>query len=651
MSELVRDLLTARAGALTAKIAARCSDDDLRTDLAILSNELLAESRRLTPGHAPRDPSDPTDGLARLVDAFELTPFAVDLLILTGLPDEHELLTRWARLTHPARLPYVTPAAIAAVLGLDSTGRRHLRAELDGGPLRGTGLIAGDPTEPFPGRSLFLPTGLWSALRGIETCPDRVDVDLTPGALSIDPAVAARLTDVLSGSRRRPVLIAVTGSEDRPAPERAGFVLQIARQAGRDVIPIDATATPLDPRQAQTWSLHALVHDAIPLVYGGTGTAPLPQHPGQVIVCPAAGERAPHDARPLLTTRLESPGVAESVALWEALLPGANGTARSLAGLVRVDWLSARRAVADAHLGSRSVVPAADRVLAGLRQRIDAELPFSVRLEKPSAQWRDLVLTPAQGLLLQAITYRMAGQATVLHDWGLGATVHGGEGVRALLTGPPGTGKSLAARVIAAELDLDLMVVDLGALMSKWLGETEKNLGAVFDAARQARAVLFFDEADAVFGRRTEISDAQSRWANLQTAYVLARMDRFDGLVLLATNLRAAIDDAFVRRLDVIVEFDEPDRDQRLLLWQRHLPPTAPLADDVDLPALAALYEVTGALIRNAVLAAAFAAAAAGHPIDQAALVQAVRHEYEKAGRSFPGTPRRTAGTRQQMRG
>lgn len=641
MADVARDLLTATAGALTARIAARCSDDDLRTELVMLSNALQAEGRR----------TNRSDRLTRLVEVYDLSPFAVDLLVLTGLPDEHELLTRWVQLTHPGRLPYVTPATIAAVLGLDAEGRHHLRAELDAGVLRRTGLVVGDPAEPLPVRGLRLPAGLWSALRGIDTWPDRVDLDLTPGAVSLDCGVVARITDVLAGSRRRPVLIAVTGSEDRPAPERAGVVVQLARQAGRSVVPINVTDGPLEPRQAQTWSLHALVQDAIPLVYGGTGAAPLPQHPGPVIVCPAAGERAPHDGRPLVTARLDSPGVAESIALWEALLPGSNGTARSLAGLVRVDWLSARRAVADARLGSASAVPEPGLVLAGLRQRIDAELPFSVRLEKPSADWRDLVVTPSQELLLQAITGRVAGQATVLHDWGLEATVHGGRGVRALLTGPPGTGKSLTARVIAAQLDLDLMVVDLGALMSKWLGETEKNLGAVFDAARQARAVLFFDEADAVFGRRTEISDAQSRWANLQTAYVLARMDRFDGLVLLATNLRSAIDDAFVRRLDVVVEFDEPDRDQRLLLWQRHLPPAAPLADDVDVPALAALYEVTGALIRNAVLAAAFAAAAASRPIDQAALVQAVRHEYEKAGRSFPGTPRRSAGIRQQMRG
>jgi SpoVK/Ycf46/Vps4 family AAA+-type ATPase len=291
--------------------------------------------------------------------------------------------------------------------------------------------------------------------------------------------------------------------------------------------------------------------------------------------------------------------------------------------------------------GARGTSPGVGRVLAALRQRIDTELPPSVRLVRPRARWDDLVVSDGQQRLLRGVVERVGGQVQVLHAWGFAAAVRGGHGVRVLLSGPPGTGKSLAADVIAHELGLDLMVVDLGALVSKWLGETEKNLAAVFDTAQRCQAVLFFDEADAIFGRRTEVSDAQSRWANLQTAYVLARMDRFDGLILLATNLRSAIDDAFVRRLDVVVELAEPDREQRLRLWRQHLPAAAPLDPDVDLPALAGLYDVTGGLIRNAVLGGAFAAAARNHDIDQDVLVQAMRHEYDKAGRSFPGAPRR----------
>jgi SpoVK/Ycf46/Vps4 family AAA+-type ATPase len=227
----------------------------------------------------------------------------------------------------------------------------------------------------------------------------------------------------------------------------------------------------------------------------------------------------------------------------------------------------------------------------------------------------------------------------VLSDWGF-SQARGTRGVRLLLSGPPGTGKTLAVEVLASALGLDLLVVDLASLVSKWLGETEKNIGEVFDAAERCQAVLFFDEADALFGRRTDGGDAQARWANLETAYLLSRIDRFDGLVALATNLRGHVDDAFVRRLDVVVELEEPDDNARDRLWRAHLPSGAPYSPDVDVPQLAGLYPVSGGLIRNAALAAAFAAAADGGVIDQRALVEAVRREYVKAGRSFPGAPR-----------
>ena len=234
---------------------------------------------------------------------------------------------------------------------------------------------------------------------------------------------------------------------------------------------------------------------------------------------------------------------------------------------------------------------------------------------------------------------RLAHQATVLDDWGFRGSRIGARGVRLLFAGPPGTGKTLAAEAMAAALGVDLMVVDLSRVVSKWLGETEKNLASVFDAAEQAQAVLFFDEADALFGRRTEVSDAHDRYANLETAYLLQRLERFDGLAILATNLRQNLDPAFLRRLEFAVDFEEPDSACRHLLWQRHLPPRAPLQPDVDLRELAALYPVVGGFIRNAAVAAAFLAADDGEPIGRNHLVRAVKREYEKAGRPFPGLP------------
>jgi SpoVK/Ycf46/Vps4 family AAA+-type ATPase len=163
----------------------------------------------------------------------------------------------------------------------------------------------------------------------------------------------------------------------------------------------------------------------------------------------------------------------------------------------------------------------------------------------------------------------------------------------------------------------------------------------VFDAAERAQAVLFFDEADALFARRTEVGDAHDRWANLETAYLLDRLERFEGVAILATNLRANIDEAFVRRLEFVVEFSEPERPERERIWRAHLPATLPLAPDVELDELARLYPITGAVIRNAAVAAAFLAASDGGRVTQDHLVLAVRREYDKAGRSFPGVPRR----------
>ncbi|MBA4182215.1 MAG: hypothetical protein C0506_16650 [Anaerolinea sp.] len=208
-----------------------------------------------------------------------------------------------------------------------------------------------------------------------------------------------------------------------------------------------------------------------------------------------------------------------------------------------------------------------------------------------------------------------------------------------LFAGPPGTGKTLAAEVMANALDVDLLVVDISRVVSKWIGETEKNLASVFDAAERAQSVLFFDEADALFGRRTEVSDAHDRYANLETAYLLSRLERFEGLAIMATNLRQNIDPAFLRRLEFVVNFDEPDREARYQIWRRHIPGDGVLDSEVNLYELAALYPVVGGLIRNSAVAAAFLAAADGGRIMRGHLVRAVRREYEKAGKAFPGVP------------
>jgi SpoVK/Ycf46/Vps4 family AAA+-type ATPase len=255
----------------------------------------------------------------------------------------------------------------------------------------------------------------------------------------------------------------------------------------------------------------------------------------------------------------------------------------------------------------------------------------------PSTGWDDLVLPdPARDQLREAVA-RVRHGDVVLDRWGFLNGRPGRRGLRLLFSGPPGTGKTLAAEVLAGAIGRELLVVDLSRTVSKWIGETEKNLAAAFDAAERGDYVLLFDEADALFARRTEVGDARDRYANLETSYLLSRLSWFDGVAVLATNLRQNLDVAFGRRLEFVVPFDQPDGAQRRRLWRVHLPPSAPLGADVDLDQVADFYPMSGALIRNAALAAAYLAADAGAPIGAEHLSRAIHREYLKAGLAYPG--------------
>jgi SpoVK/Ycf46/Vps4 family AAA+-type ATPase len=193
----------------------------------------------------------------------------------------------------------------------------------------------------------------------------------------------------------------------------------------------------------------------------------------------------------------------------------------------------------------------------------------------------------------------------------------------------------MAAEVIARELGLDLYKVDLSAVVSKYIGETEKNLAKIFKEADSSNAILFFDEADALFGKRTEVADAHDRYANIETSYLLQKMEEYDGVVILASNLRENMDEAFVRRLRFIVDFPFPDESSRLRIWRTHFPPQAPLADDLDYGLLARQLQVAGGNIKNIVLNAAFLASADGGAIAMSHLLHSARREFEKIGKRW----------------
>ena len=221
----------------------------------------------------------------------------------------------------------------------------------------------------------------------------------------------------------------------------------------------------------------------------------------------------------------------------------------------------------------------------------------------------------------------------VFGDWGFDRKLAHGKGLSALFSGPPGTGKTLAAEVLAHELGLELYKIDLSGVVSKYIGETEKNLARVFREAEASNAILFFDEADALFGKRTEVRDAHDRYANVETSYLLQKMEEYDGITILATNFQQNVDDAFLRRIRFVVELPFPDRERRREIWRHLFPPQTPLSPGIDYGFLAEHFRIAGGNIRNVVLNAAFIAAQDGGVVRMEHICQGARREYEKIGK------------------
>ncbi|MEW6181705.1 MAG: AAA family ATPase [Bacillota bacterium] len=261
--------------------------------------------------------------------------------------------------------------------------------------------------------------------------------------------------------------------------------------------------------------------------------------------------------------------------------------------------------------------------LGGLASRISPRYAIS-----------DIVLPAWQTEQVRDIVSRVKNQATVYERWGFGRKFSGGGGLKVLFTGPPGTGKTMAAEVVAYELGIDLYKINLAFIVSKYVGETEKNLEQVFTSAQSGGAVLFFDEADALFGKRTEIKDSHDRYANIETGYLLQKMEEHEGLVILATNRQKNMDEAFTRRLHFIVEFPLPAEEHRYRIWKAIFPAGTPLEKDIDFGFLAGQFAVTGGSIRNIALDGAFLAAREGQAVGMKHLLQAVRRELQKIGRT-----------------
>jgi hypothetical protein len=267
---------------------------------------------------------------------------------------------------------------------------------------------------------------------------------------------------------------------------------------------------------------------------------------------------------------------------------------------------------------------------AAIRRLASGPFDKLARRVRPQRSWGDIVLAPDRLQALKELASRYRHRDLVHGEWGFPAIP--AAGLVAMFSGSSGTGKTLAAEIIAGELGLDLYKLDLSSVVSKYIGETEKNLERVFSAATATNTVLFFDEADSLFGKRSEVTDARDRYANLEVSYLLQRLEAYDGLVILATNFQKNIDEAFLRRIHVAIEFPMPAEPERMAIWQHAFPPAAP-TKDLDFEFLARQFDLAGGSIKGAALHAAFLAAEAGEPITMETVMLALKREFQKLGR------------------
>jgi hypothetical protein len=593
------------------------------------------------PPVAPERTDRTADRLASLAGRAGLTELDTAVLLIALAPDvDRTFEPLYGYLNDDVSRRRATAGLaldLCAVPAHTAAARARLHASA---PLRALGLLeVEEPERPFLTRSLRVPDRLTGHLLGDDT-PDAAllgRLDPLPEPLPADPAAedfAHRLATRLRGGPLTAYL-----REQRDGDGLAALAAAL-RAAGLDAL---CCADPGD-------HVPELLREA--RLGGRAVVVPgLPERPGPLVrALTAAGDVTvlvtdprPYDPHwspddPLV---LEAPSRrAGGATAWRAAL-GGDADGFDLAATVapyRLGGDRVRRAAASARaLAAFDGGPVtADHVRLAARRQSASGLESHARRIRPAVDWGDLVLPDKPLGQLRELALRARHRDRVLGDWRLSAGGGRGRGVLGLFAGESGTGKTLSAEVVAADLGLDLYVVQLSSIVDKYVGETEKNLERIFTEADRTDAVLLFDEADAVFGKRSEVKDSHDRYANLESAYLLQRLESFGGIALLTTNLRANIDEAFTRRLDLVVDFPFPDAGQRLALW-RHGLAHVPSADGIDPAPLARDFELAGGSIRGAVVTAAYLAAGRGDHVTADDLLEGARREYRKAGRLVPG--------------
>lgn len=489
----------------------------------------------------------------------------------------------------------------------------------------------------------------------------RSRADLRPHVTQLHPEYSERdrllagidTIEDLTRAHEQNVLLALHGRDETG---RQAAIRCLAAATERPLLIID-TAGALEtgkPKAAlvQHTLRDARLLDAIPVFSGwdaiyDDGMVPAPvlkslcAHPESVIT---AGEMQWHPRGIERTRRVQSfefpvPTYEHRLKLWNHFLedveqvpdvnvPDLAGTFKLTSGQIRDTVATARDMSAQAGSPLSN-----DDLFAAARLHSNPRLSSLAQKIVPRYEWADIVLPDDQIALLRELVATVRQRPTVLETWGLGKKLTSSAGITCLFSGPPGTGKTMAAEVIAGDLGLDLYKIDLSSVVSKYIGETEKNLEKIFNEAQSSNAILFFDEADAIFGKRSEVKDAHDRYANVEVSYLLQRMEAYDGVTILATNLRANLDDAFTRRLQFAIDFPFPDETYRKQIWETLFPVDVPRSDDIDLALLAERFRLAGGNIRNVIVGAAYLAAADGGSVTMQHLLHSTRRELQKMGR------------------
>ncbi len=640
-SEELGGLLRITRGLRSVELAdayERLRDVDQQVDLA-----QAARNGRATP-------------LERLTRDFELSPLASILLFAIAAPRLRAELARvYGILTNDPGRPLVDEHLLALLIGEDP---QKVAGELDAdSPLRRHGLVyVGAGSRPF-------------AALTVESLVVRYlsDVELDG---ETDEILKARVTDQPLAGLDLPRSVIVTALRYLSAPredEHARIVVRgrtgagrhtllaaLAERVGRALGVIDMTVVPRDPGRITT-ALEAALRRAklrglVPCVDGlellaaddpdlqQQVAAVLRRHPGPLAV------RLPPETRPpldpgYLTLDLPSRSESERITSWATTLarhaidlPDAS----DLASRYRVGPGTIERVCSEVASRPDRPTDAAGWIRAlddAARQQLVNRIGNSATRVTRLANWTDIVLPEDISDSLLEITSRVRHRKTVFEKWGFDRSMTSSRGITALFQGSPGSGKTMVAGVIARDLGLEVYRVDVSRITSKWIGETEKNLGALFDAAEEGQVMLLFDEADSLFAKRTEVKSSVDRYANMEVNYLLQRLDSFEGIAILTTNFGNSIDSAFKRRLTYRITFPFPDEEMREQLWRALLPPQVPISGKLDFASLAQRFRLSGGYIRNAALRAAFLAVEEGSSLTQAHIERAIRMEFREIGK------------------